>query len=73
MNEPQTASEVMMQSQLDNKPGDPTLTRPLASTVLPSPDVQKFLLELVSQANYPGSMSEFITYVKRELAGAQVG
>jgi hypothetical protein len=44
MIEPQTASELMMQSQMPQEP----------ICVLPHKDVQKFLLDLIEQSNFPG-------------------
>jgi hypothetical protein len=62
MNDPQTASELMMQSQI-KKP---------AEFVLPSTSVQKFLVELIEQSNFPGRMSEFVSGVKYHLANAEI-
>lgn len=62
MNEPQTASEIMMQSTLPKEP----------DCVLPHADVQKFLLDVLAHANFPGSMSEFVSSVKALLKDAQI-
>lgn len=67
MNEPQTASELMLQNQLAA-----TVQQNRPSVVLPNADVQKFLFDVLNQTNFPGSMVEFVADVKRQIAGATV-
>ena len=62
MNEPQTASELMVESQLPKQ----------VDCVLPSQTIQKFLLDLISQSNFPGNMSEFVSHVKSTIGTAQI-
>jgi hypothetical protein len=62
MNEPQTASELMMQSQMPKEP----------MCVLPHKDVQQFLLDLIEQSNFPGKMIEFVHGVKNIIKDAQI-
>ena len=66
MNEPQTASDLMMEHQLKSQ------VQMHSPTVLPSTDMQKFLLELIAQSNFPGSMSEFVSSVKYSIANAKI-
>jgi hypothetical protein len=60
MNEPQTASELMMQNQMPKQP----------LCALPNKTVQTFLLELIDQSNFPGRMAEFVGDVKSLLRDA---
>lgn len=60
MNEPQTASELMMQNQMPKQP----------LCALPNKTVQTFLLELIDQSNFPGRMVEFVGEVKSLLRDA---
>ena len=41
--------------------------------VLPNETVQKFLLEVIDQTNFPGKMSEFVSQVKDVLSKATLG
>ncbi len=38
-----------------------------------SVEVKQFLFEVVSKSAFPGSLSEFVSAVKREIAAAEVG
>jgi hypothetical protein len=38
--------------------------------ILSSPDVKKFLLEVIDQAAFPGRHAEFVASVKAEVASA---
>ena len=40
--------------------------------VLPTTDVQKFLLEVIDQTNFPGKMAEFVAQVKALLTNAEI-
>lgn len=62
MNEPQTSSELMMQSQLKQEP----------KCVLPSREIQSFLLQVINQNDFPGRLSEFVSHVKRTLESADI-
>lgn len=62
MNEPQTSSELMMQSQMMQDP----------LCVLPSEDMRRFLLEVIETASLPGRISEFVSGVKQILKTAQI-
>lgn len=62
MNEPKTASELMMQNQISKQP----------PCVLPNKTVQTFLLELIEQSTFPGKMVEFVTDVKTLLHEASL-
>ena len=66
MNEPKTASDLMMEHQLKSQ------VQMHSPTVLPSTDMQKFLLELIAQSNFPGSISEFISKVKQDIMSADI-
>lgn len=57
-----TASEIMLEHQ----------KKPPVTCMLPHEDVRKFLLEMIAQTNFPGSMSEFVSGVKSQLNAAEV-
>jgi hypothetical protein len=57
-----TASELMMERQ----------QKPPVTCILPHEDVRKFLLELIAQSNFSGSMSEFVSAVKEQLNSADI-
>jgi hypothetical protein len=57
-----TPSDLMIESQIPQEP----------ACVLPHSDVQKFLLDVLAQASFPGSMSEFVSGVKALIKGAKV-
>lgn len=40
--------------------------------VVSSPQVQKFLLELIESASYPGKIVEFVSAVKQEVIAAKI-
>ena len=67
MNEPQTASELMLQNQLTS-----SMPKAQPGVVLPNAEVQKFLFDVLNQTNFPGSMVEFVADVKRQIAGASI-
>ena len=69
--EPQTSSDLMMQNQI-HAISSKEKKEPINTTMLPSPDMQKFLLELIAQSNFPGSMSEFVSSVKYSIANAKI-
>lgn len=62
VNEPQTASELMMQNQIAAQP----------ICVLPNKTTQTFLLELIEQSNFPGRMAEFVGNAKYILRSAEI-
>lgn len=41
--------------------------------LLPDANIQKFLLDVLDQTNFPGKMSEFVSHVKDVLAKATLG
>ena len=41
--------------------------------LLPNETIQKFLLDVVDQTNFPGKMSEFVSQVKDVLKQATLG
>ena len=45
---------------------------PTPVCALPHEDVQKFLLEVIDQTNFPGKMAEFVAQVKALLASAEI-
>jgi len=57
-----TASELMMEHQQKTP----------VTCLLPHEDVRKFLLEVIAQTNFPGSMSEFVSGVKVQLTAAEI-
>ena len=61
MNE-HTISDIMLKNQPSTNP----------NCVLPHTDIQKFLLEVLAQASFPGAMSEFVSNVKALLKDAQI-
>lgn len=65
-----TASSEMVEGKESNPLSEVKASRP--SCVLPSAEMQKFLLELIAQANFPGSMAEFVSGVKAILAQAKI-
>lgn len=70
MQEAQTASERMLENQNANLSN---ITKKLElDFVLPSGNVQKFLLEVVEQHSYPGNMVEFVSAVKVMLKNAVI-
>ena len=40
--------------------------------VLPDINTQKFILELINQSNFPGSVSEFVSKVKQDIMSADI-
>lgn len=40
--------------------------------VLPHADVQKFLLELIDQSNFPGKIADFVFGVKNVIKSAKI-
>ena len=66
MSESITASGLMVERQTD------ALSRS-ATCVLPHRDVQTFLIELIDQTNFRGSMMEFVLSVKQTIRDAQIG
>lgn len=69
-NEPQTASELMLNSQIERN--EATSRDLLPDCVLPSETVKKFLLEVIDQTNFPGKMSLFVVQVKELLNSAEI-
>ena len=67
-NEPQTASESMLNTQLEQQELAPKESLP--SCVLPSETVKKFLIDVIDQTNFPGKMSLFVVQVKELLNSA---
>ena len=65
-NEPQTASELMMQNQLKETEYKQAIVS------LPSTDVQQFLLQVIDQSNFPGNIVEFVVNVKALLHNAVI-
>lgn len=63
-NEPQTASELMMQNKMEAE-------KPVC--VLPNETVKKFLLDVIDQTSFPGKMSEFVVSVKNLLSSSTIG
>lgn len=63
VNEPQTASELMMQRQNNQNK---------QTCILPSKAAQQFLYELIEQSNFPGKMAEFVSNIKQEIYEAQI-
>lgn len=49
------------------------MTEPIITCLLPNENVQKFLLEVIDQTNFPGKMSEFVSHVKDVLSKATLG
>jgi hypothetical protein len=45
---------------------------PTPVCTLPHEDVQKFLLEIIDQTNFPGKMAEFVAQVKALLTNAEI-
>lgn len=50
----------------------PNSTTNQATCVLPHPDVQRFLLDLIDESTFKGQMSEFVASVKQVLRTAEV-
>jgi hypothetical protein len=69
-NEPQTASELMLQNQLSHA-CEAEFVKPKCA--LPNETVQKFLLDVIDQTSFPGKMSEFVVGVKKLLSSADIG
>lgn len=67
-NEPQTASELMFNSQLEQH--ELASKESLPDCVLPSETVKKFLIDVIDQTNFPGKMSLFVVQVKELLNSA---
>lgn len=65
MSDAQTASDLMVERQINPKSS-------LPNCVLPHPDVQKFLLELIDQASFQGRMVEFVSSVKEIIKTATI-
>jgi len=61
MNEPQTASELMLQNKIHEAP-----------CVLLRRDVQKFLLDVIDQTNFSGKMAEYVSEIKAMLNNAEI-
>ena len=40
--------------------------------VLPDKNTQQFLIELINQSNFPGSISEFVSKVKQDIMSADI-
>lgn len=56
-----TPSDIMMQS---------VAAAQTPTCVLPSKDIQKFLLELIDQTNFPGKLAEFVAHTKQQIQNA---
>lgn len=67
-NEPQTASELMLNSQLEQQ--ELASKESFPDCVLPSETVKRFLLDVIDQTNFPGKMSLFVVQVKELLNSA---
>lgn len=64
-----TSSDLMM----ENKGTASACASPEKSAVvLPSAEMQKFLLDVLTQINYPGTIVEFVVDVKRQIAQASI-
>ena len=69
-NEPQTASELMLNYQFERHNA---LSRDsLPDCVLPSETVKKFLLDVIDQTNFPGKMTLFVVQVKELISSAEI-
>jgi hypothetical protein len=66
MSESITASGLMVERQME------TRSREAVVCVLPHRDVQKFLIELIDQTSFRGSMMEFVLSVKQALNEAHI-
>ena len=66
MNEPQTASELMLQNELKS------VSQKQMVIKLPSTDVQQFLLQVIDQCNFPGNIVEFVSKVKQDIMSADI-
>lgn len=66
MSENITASGLMVERQME------TRSRGDVVCVLPHRDVQKFLIELIDQTSFRGSMMEFVLSVKQALNEAHI-
>jgi hypothetical protein len=66
MSESITASGLMIDREME------TRSREDVVCVLPHRDVQKFLIELIDQTSFRGSMLEFVLSVKQVLTAAQI-
>jgi hypothetical protein len=66
MSESITASGLMVERQME------TRSRETVVCVLPHRDVQKFLIELIDQTSFRGSMMEFVLSVKQALNEAHI-
>jgi hypothetical protein len=66
MSESITASGLMIDREME------TRSRKDVVCVLPHRDVQKFLIELIDQTSFRGSMLEFVLSVKQVLNAAQI-
>jgi len=51
---------------------EPTVEIIKPPCVLPHADVQKFLLEVIAQAQFPGAISEFVSGVKAAIRDADI-
>lgn len=51
---------------------EPTPQKPEPTCILPHPDVQRFLLELIDQSSFKGQMSEFVSGVKEVIRTAEI-
>lgn len=40
--------------------------------ILPDKNTQQFILELINQSNFPGSISEFVSKVKQDIMSADI-
>lgn len=65
MSDIQTASDLMVERQMNRESSEP-------DCVLPHADVQKFLLELIDQSNFPGKIADFVFGVKNVIKSAKI-
>ena len=40
--------------------------------ILPNKNTQQFLIDLINQSNFPGSISEFVSKVKQDIMSADI-
>lgn len=67
MSESLTASDRMLEQKMN-----PSAVDGIAVCVLPHRDVQRFLIDLIDQTNFKGSMLEFVLFVKQTISAAQI-
>jgi hypothetical protein len=76
MAEPQTASDLMMhnrdQAQRARENQNTFRIQDEPEMVLPNAEVQRFLLDILQQASFPGRISEFVSHVKQLVQSARL-